>query len=80
MEQEKDVSEFLQEVNFMELNSKTIWRQIQESFTKESVVVVDMGTDQVHDATVVTTSESRESNIDFYLQVKLSKLFVSFYF
>lgn len=69
MEQQKDVSEYLHEVNFLELNSKSLWCQIQESLTKESVFVVDMGTDQVHKDNVVTNSESQEVDIEFYLQV-----------
>lgn len=50
MEQEKDVSEYLQEVNFLELNNNSLWQRVEEAFAQQHDIkyVVDMGTDLVN--------------------------------
>jgi hypothetical protein len=71
MEQEKDVSEYLLEVNLQELNNCSLWTKIQEAASqpRETEFVLDMGTDIYNTDTASIKSESPESDILFYIQV-----------
>lgn len=71
MEQEKDVSEYLMEVNVQELNNCSLWTKIQEAASqpRETEFVLDMGTDIYNNDTASVKSESPESDVLFYIQV-----------
>ncbi len=81
MEQEKDVSEYLQEVNFLELNNNSLWQRVEEAITQLQDIkyVVDMGTDLVNgdscepDAGVGVKPDSFD--LIFYIQVCLFLFF-----
>jgi hypothetical protein len=81
MEPEKDVSEYLQEVDINELTNNPLWSSIQDAISQAREVekVVDMGTDLFLGDSVVAKSDANEQDIAFYLQVCSSFYCYSFF-
>lgn len=71
MEPEKDVSEYLHEVNLQELGNCPLWNRMQEILfrSKETEFVVDMGTDISSSDNVVLKKDKQEMDLLFYIQV-----------